>query len=403
MIEFGRACELIFEKTRVLGTEDKPIEKAVGYVLAQDVVSSINVSPFRNSAMDGFAVKSEWLVECSESHPITIPLGPTLYAGETVPQKVSGKQTIKVMTGARVPDDFDAVVPQEDTVFDQNEVRFIKPVPQGKHVREQGEDVARGQKLYSAGTILGRLDTGILAAIGLRSVPTYRKPSAIIVGTGDELTPPGEELTGDRIYDSNTFAILSMIEPFCGNAERVSRVPDRKDDVEKALCSSHDVIVASGGVSVGERDLVVDMAEACGWQSVFHKVKIKPGKPFYFAVRDSQLLFGLPGNPLAAIVTCAVFLIPALKKMSGFADYRLSPQPAALANDKPAKPGRVLIWPGFLKEESGRMVADFAAMKSTAALTTLQGSDGLIFRGSVNGRPENMSVGAIRWSDLLKL
>jgi molybdopterin molybdotransferase len=403
MIEFGQACKLIDEKTRILGTEEKLIEKAVGCVLARDVVSPINVSPFKNSAMDGFAVKSEWLSECSENNPIEIPLGPTLYAGETAPQDFSGKQTIKIMTGARVPDDFDAVIPIEDTDFDENEVRFSNSVPHGKHVRQQGEDIARGQKLFAAGKTFGRLDTGILAAIGLRTVLTYRKPSAIIIGTGDELTPPGEELTGDRIYDSNTFAIQSLIEPFCSSVERICRVPDRKDEVEKALCSSHDVIIASGGVSVGERDLVVDMAEACGWESVFHKVKIKPGKPFYFAVRDNQMLFGLPGNPLAAIVTCAVFLIPALKKMSGCADYRLSPQPATLVAGKPAKPGRILIWPGTIRRESSGMVADLSSMKSTAALTTLLGTDGLIIQGSVNGKPGDTSVGAVSWTDLLKL
>ncbi len=279
MIEFDEACELVFERINQLGTDQRLIEHSIGCVLAQDVVSPISVAPFRNSAMDGFAVKSEWLTECSEDSPRTIPIGPTSFAGESASHSVTNKQTAKVMTGARVPDGFDAVVPFEETEYSEDEVQFFRPTVPGRHVRQPGEDIARGQELYTRGAVLGRFDIGILATIGLRSVLTCRKPSIMIIGTGDELTNPGEELTGDRIYDSNTFTILSLVAPFCDQAERVCRVSDKKEELREALSSQHDVIVTSGGVSAGERDLVVDIAESCGWQRVFHKVHIKPGKP----------------------------------------------------------------------------------------------------------------------------
>ncbi len=401
MIQFAEACELIFTNSQRLGAEERPIEDAVGYILARDVVSPINVTPFRNSAMDGFAVKSEWLQDCGKSHPAVIPLGATSYAGDCASDDGADVCAMKVMTGARVSNRFDAVVPFEETEYDENEVRFFKPTSPGKHIREAGEDIVQGQKLFAEGATLGRLDVGILATIGLRRVSVYRKPSIAIIGTGDELTSPGEKLTGDRIYDSNTFAILSLVAPFCDQVDRICQVHDRKDDLLKVLDLQHDVIVTSGGVSAGERDLVIEMAESCGWQRVFHKVDIKPGKPVYFATRDRQVMFGLPGNPLSATVTAAVFLIPALKMMSGWTDYRLNPKSAVLASGEIRKPKRKLIWPGFITEEAGRTIARYSPKKSSAALTALLGTDGLIIQDVVNGTPANITVGTIPWNDIL--
>ena len=401
MIEFDEACKLIFENTNQLGTDQRLIEHTIGWVLAQDVVSPISVAPFRNSAMDGFAVKSEWLTECSKDSPKIIAIGPTSFAGESASRSASDKQTPKVMTGARVPDGFDAVVPFEETEYDENEVQFLRPAVPGRHVRQPGEDIARGQELYTRGAVLGQFDIGILATIGLRSVLTYRKPSIMIIGTGDELTNPGEELTGDRIYDSNTFTILSLVTPFCDQAERVCRVPDKKEKLREALSSQHDVIVTSGGVSAGERDLVVDIAESCGWQRVLHKVRIKPGKPVYFAVRGKQVLFGLPGNPLSAAVTCSVFVIPALKKMGGFANYRLRTKPAVLEQETNLKSKRKLIWPGFIRDEGSRKVARFSPKESSAALTALLGTDGLIIRDATDAGAGDVTVEVIPWSQIL--
>jgi molybdopterin molybdotransferase len=402
VIEFHKACELIFENTQRLGTEERLIEDAVGYVLAQDVVSAIDVAPFRNSAMDGFAIESDWLRECSTDSPRRIPIGSTSFAGDSAAADIADGKALKVMTGAYVPDRFDAVVPFEETEYTDDEVRFFRPIAPGQHIREAGEDIACGQKLFARETTLGQLDVGILAAVGLRSVVTYRKPSMMIIGTGDELTDPGDRLSDNRIYDSNTYTILSLVAPYCGHVERICHLPDKEEDLRRVLRSSHEVIVTSGGVSAGQRDLVVDIAEACGWQRVFHKVRIKPGKPAYFAVREKQLLFGLPGNALSAAVTCSVFLIPALKKMAGFADYRLRPRPAELAPGAVRKSGRKLIWPGFIKDEAGRTVASFSPKRSSAALTALLGTDGLIIQDATDAGSGGASVEVVPWSQILK-
>ncbi|UCC43692.1 MAG: molybdopterin molybdotransferase MoeA [Candidatus Zixiibacteriota bacterium] len=401
MIELQKACDLVFENTPVLGTQGRLIEESVGYVLAEDVISSINVAPFRNSAMDGFAVRSEWLAGCSDSNPCILPIGQTIFAGDAGQESVSGGRAVKVMTGAPVPDEFDAVVPFEHTEYNQTEVRFFGSIASGANVRPPGEDIAAGQKLYEKGTTLGRLDTGILATIGLRSVTTFRRPSLLVLGTGDEIISPGERLAVGKIYDANTFTLQALLTPLSASLHRVPAVQDRREELEKTLRSPHDVVVTSGGVSAGERDLVVKMAESAGWKTVFHKARIKPGKPIYFATKGKQLLFGLPGNPLSTAVTCSVFVIPALKKMTGRTDYHLQPQPAVLAPGGVRKSGRTLIWPGFIREEDGRTVVEFSPKKSSAAMTAVLNSDGLIVQSPTDGGAGDVTVQAIRWRDIL--
>jgi molybdopterin molybdotransferase len=403
MIEFEQACEHIFAHTRSLGTDNRLIEAAVGCVLARDITSPLNVSPFRNSAMDGFAVRSEWLSDCSESRPLTLLIGSTTFAGDSTTARPAALQAPKVMTGAIVPSEYDAVVPFEDTDYDDYRVTFRRPIAAGSHVRQPGEDIKVGQKLYSRGTVLGPLDMGILATVGMRTVSTYRRPSLLILGTGDELTNPGYNLDEGKIYDSNTFTLQALLSPFCEGIERVCGVRDREEQIESALNSTHNIIVTTGGVSAGERDLVVDMAEAAGWKRVFHKVRIKPGKPVYFAVRDRQLLFGLPGNPLSTAVTCSVFLIPALKKMIGVEDYRLRLKAARLAPEAIRRSGRKLIWPGLIREESGQTVAYFSPKKSSAALTAVMGTDGLVFQSATDENLEDVKVEVIPWDQILRL
>jgi molybdopterin molybdotransferase len=406
MIEFEQACEHIFSHTRSPGIEDCLIEAAVGKVLAEDITSPIDVSPFRNSAMDGFAVRSEWLSDCSESQPLTLFIGSTTFAGDAATPDAPASQVTrvsKVMTGAIVPEECDAVVPFEDTDYDEQKVTFCRPVAPGAHIRLPGEDITRGRKLYSKGYTLGPLDIGVLATVGMRTVATYRRPSLLILGTGDELTNPGDDLAPGKIYDSNTFTLQALVSPFCERVERVCGVRDREEEIARALDSSHDIIVTTGGVSAGERDLVVDMAEAAGWKRIFHKVRIKPGKPVYFATRNKQLLFGLPGNPLSTAVTCSVFLIPALKKMIGLKDYRLPLQPARLAPEAIRKSGRKLIWPGMIRDEAGQIEASFSPKKSSAALTALMGTDGLVFQSATDDNRKDVKVEVIPWDHILRL
>jgi molybdopterin molybdotransferase len=401
MIELEEASTLLFENIHTIGIEERRIEEAVGCALAEDIASSIDVSPFRNSAMDGFAVTSSWLADCSNENPLSLPYSRTIFAGDSVVPADAGEEPVKVMTGARVPDGYDAVVPIEDAEYDGKTVRFFNPVAPGRHVREAGEDISRGQLLFKRGSVLSRLDIGILATIGLPSVQTYRKPSLVVIGTGNELVDPGETLPEGKIYDSNSYTIAALASPYCGEVECIHRVPDRQEELRKVLASQHDVIVTTGGVSVGDRDYVVEMAESSGWRRIFHTVHIKPGKPVYFAVRGKQVLLGLPGNALSSTVTCCLFLIPALKKMSGFAQYRLQRDSVFLTPEEFRKCKRLLIWPGSIHEENGRKLARYSPKTSSAALTALKDTHGLIIQNCKKPESEDARVDFISWSQIL--
>jgi len=398
MIDYKKAEELILGTCVPLGTESLPIEEAIGRVLTDDIISPINVSPFRNSAMDGFAVDSRQLEHCSSDKPVTLPVAATLFAGSTLKPNYDRSVAVKVMTGGPVPNEYDSVVMVEKTRFDDQTVTFESPSPPGMNVRDAGEDIARGELLFSAGQRLGVLDIGLLAGIGLKDIPVNKQPSVLIVTTGDELQVPGQPLSSGKIYNSNKYTILSMIRDLCQPPDIVSCVSDRFDDLVSNLDRDYDVIITSGGVSAGDRDLVVSAAGKCGWRQIFHKVSVKPGKPVFFAQRDHRMLFGLPGNPLSAAVTCAVFVLPALKRMSGCHDHRLVLAPALLHKCLPRKGDRMLIWPGRIWSENSEVLATYSEKKSSAALSALRGSDGLIFQQKRSESDDiSLDVKVVKW------
>jgi molybdopterin molybdotransferase len=400
MISFNEATRLIADNVSVRRRVRRAISDTVGYILAEDVVSDINVVSFRNAAMDGFAVRSEWLSACSEARPLSLPYHDTAFAGDSERAGFNEGVAVKIMTGAPVPDGYDAVVRFEDTKYDDREVEFHSPVGPRANVREPGEDIKQGQKLFARGDRLGRLDIGILASIGVEEVWIREHPSILVATTGNELLPPGLPLKPGMLYNSNLYTMRAMVAPFGRSIQLEAAVGDSGDQLKKIMEHDADVIITSGGVSAGERDLVIGAAEAAGFESLLHKVHIKPGKPFYFAKREQQLLFGLPGNPLSTAVTCTVFVMPALKKMCGWPDYALSPVPARLSPDSVHKSGRMLIWPGTFKHVSGEIIAEFSDKRSSAALSALLGTDGLIIQSDTDdGAPSKIEV--IPWNQIL--
>lgn len=402
MQSLEQAIKKIDSNVEILGTAQRAIAEAVDYTLSGDIVSAVSVLPFRNSQMDGFAIRSEWIASCSKDHPVSLSVGSVIFAGESLPETSDSDKAARIMTGAPVPDEYDTVVKFEDTVYDENQVVFKQPSPVGANIRLPGEDIEKGQKLFSSGHRLRSLDIGILASVGLQEVSVYRKPRVMMVSTGDEVMLPGETLGFGQIYNSNRSTVASMVKPFVESIETTPIIKDNPEALRKAIDGSHDIIITSGGVSAGDRDYVISAAESCGWTPIFHKARIKPGKPIFFARRGNQLLFGLPGNPLSTAVTCAVFLIPALKKIAGRQDYLLRRQPANLAQAAFRKGGRLLIWPGTIRNTDDALVAEFSEKKSSAALTALLGSDGLIFQDTWDGNMDTPpGVSVVRWQQLL--
>lgn len=397
MISYQEALAIVADNVDLIGESSVPIENAAGSVTASEVVSGINVCPFRNSAMDGFAVSSASL----KSIPVTLTIAGTIYAGDNHHNSAECTSAVKVMTGAPVPDQFDTVVRFEDTEYDANHVTITEAIKAGANVRMPGEDIAEGDRILSAGESIHPLHTGILASIGLDKVRVYKKPRVIVIGTGNEVIAPGQPLKPGQVYNSNSYSIASMIGPFCSEMKVIHSVSDDSDSLRSVLDNDFDVIVTSGGVSAGERDLLPGVAGEVGFESLFHKVSIKPGKPILFARRNKQLLFGLPGNPLSTVVTCATFVLPALKKMIGIDRYMIEKLPALLSADSVRKSGRTVIWPGKIIEIGSELRAEYSPQKSSAALSAVMNSDGLIFQTASGEENQTPLIEVARWHQIL--
>ena len=315
LLTLEEAQELVLERVRPLATEPVSIGEAIRRVVAEDVQARVDLPPFASSAMDGFAVRSSDL-------PGTLRIAGESAAGRPYEGQLEPGSAVAISTGAVVPADADAVVPVELVVQSENTVGSSEPLRSGAHVRPRGGDVASGEVVMSAGVMLTPARLAAVAAAGVATVECRRRPRVGILATGSELVAPGEPLRAGQIYETNSLmldAALSgagaeiVTEPAAADDEAVLR-----EALERGLAC--DVLVTSGGVSVGEHDLVRAVERELGVEEVFWRVSIKPGKPVSFGVRGDTLVFGLPGNPVSALVGCELFVKPALRALQGVAD-----------------------------------------------------------------------------------
>ncbi|HKS77880.1 MAG TPA: gephyrin-like molybdotransferase Glp [Gaiellaceae bacterium] len=315
LLTLEEAQELVLERVRPLDTEPVPIGAAIRRVTAQDVQARVDLPPFASSAMDGFAVRSADL-------PGTLRIVGEAAAGRPYEERLEPGCAVAISTGAVVPADADAVVPVERVVQSANTVEISEAARTGAHVRPRGGDVASGEVVMRAGTMLTPARLAAVAAAGVATVECRRRPRVGILATGSELVAPGEPLRAGQIYETNGLMLDASLS--AAGADTVTE-PSAADDetvlreaLERGLAC--DVLVTSGGVSVGEHDLVRAVERELGVEEVFWRVSIKPGKPVSFGVRGDTLVFGLPGNPVSALVGCELFVKPALRGLQGVAE-----------------------------------------------------------------------------------
>jgi molybdopterin molybdotransferase len=317
LLAIDDALALVVARAAPLGAEEVALGDAPGRVLAEDVAAVIALPPFTNSAMDGYAVRAADL-------PGTLPVAGESAAGAPYGATLRAGEAVTISTGAIVPDGADAIVPVEDTVREGGAVAVGAPVAPGAFVRRAGSDVGRGERVLTAGTRLGPAQIGAAAAAGHGTLRCARRPRVAVVTVGDELRPPGTDLSAGQIYDANRPMLAAAL---AGAGALVSQVPVAADTAaahRAALAEAleHDVVISSGGVSVGEHDLVRGAARDLGVQELFWRVKLRPGKPLSFGVRDATLVFGLPGNPVSTLVCFELFVRPALLALQGVQDAR---------------------------------------------------------------------------------
>jgi len=297
-------------------TETLPIREALDRVLAEDIVSPIDVPSHTNSAMDGYAVRA---ADLPAEGVRAFPVPGTSWAGRPWLTPIEPGQAVQIMTGGMMPDGADTVVMQEQVERDDDTVRIGSGHKPGQNVRAAGEDLAAGQPVFTAGKHLGSADIGVLASIGLGDIRVFRRLRVAFFSTGDELRAVGELLGPGEIHDSNRYTLYGMLKKLNVEIIDMGVVRDRRDQIEQAFndaAASADAIITSGGVSVGEADFVKETLEKLG-RMVFWKIAMKPGRPVTFGHINDAVFFGLPGNPVSVMVTFLVFVRQALLKMTG--------------------------------------------------------------------------------------
>jgi molybdopterin molybdotransferase len=317
LLTVDEALRLVLEHVRPLSSERVPTADAAGRILAEPALAAVDLPPFDSSAMDGFAVRAADV-------PGRLPVRERIAAGRPSPRGLEPGEAMAIATGGAVPAGADAVVPIEYVVDDGNQIEIGEPVEPGASVRPQGGDVRRGEPVLPAGARLQAGRLGALAAAGVAEVVCARRPRAAVLVTGTELRPPGAELEPGQIYEANSAVVTAQLTSAGAEAERLSPVADEPEAHREALERGleADVLVTTGGVSVGPHDLVRGIGAELGVEEVFWRVAVKPGKPLWFGVRGNTLVFGLPGNPVSVLVSFELFVRPAVLALQGASEPR---------------------------------------------------------------------------------
>jgi len=326
LLTFEEAQRLILERARPLPAERVRLEDAAGRVLAATATALVDLPPFPSSAMDGYAVRAL-------DTPGVLPVVARIAAGRPAPRELRPGEAMAIATGGVVPDGADAVIPIEYVVEHDNGVEIPEPVPPGDNVRPRGGDLRAGDAVVERGRVLGPAQLGALAAAGVAEVACGPRPRASVVTTGTELRSPGEELGPGEVYEANGLILAAQLRSAGALPERLAVVADDEEAHREALgrALESEVLVTSGGVSVGPHDLVRRIEAELGVEEVFWRVAVKPGKPVSFGVRGRTLVFGLPGNPVSSLVGFELFVRPALLALQGHADPLPRFEPGRLA------------------------------------------------------------------------
>ena len=375
MIDYEKALSLVLLSAESMPVGRVRLEDTLGYVLARPLTASFDLPRFDHSAMDGYGIRVADLAGAGKHSPRSLPVARTIYAGNSLGGRLQKGTAVKLMTGAWLPLGVDAVVMQEYCRQKGDEVLIAYSPKPGENIRKRGEEFKKGALVLDAGTQLTPPAVGLLATFGNSSVEVYRKPAVSILTIGDELLTPGARCRGGMIYDSNTYTLAAALKGM-GIAE--ISLNQLKDDrrklrtsLEKELDNS-DVILTVGGVSVGELDLVKEILSNLGVEQIFWKAAIKPGKPVMFGryvpskhakksgkpdpKQRAKLVFGLPGNPVAALLAFQQLVKPALHKMTGLKEPRMIILPARLAAPRNKKAGRLEWVRGVVRFKDGKIM-----------------------------------------------
>jgi molybdenum cofactor synthesis domain-containing protein len=354
--------------------ERVPLEHASGRVLAETLTSRADVPPFARAAMDGYAVRAGDTAGASRTTPRTLRCIEKVFTGQLAVQTVGPGQCIEIATGAPMPAGADAVVIVEDTDSDDDDVRIFGQVSASQNIGRQGADIQKGQTVLTPGTIFNASRVGAVAALGLTDVAVFAKPRVAILSTGNEIVEPGQPLAPGQIYDINRFTIAAVVAEHGGVPVPYRIAADTIEDLSRSVdeCLEQDVLVFSGGSSVGERDLILDVITAKG-EMLFHGIAVKPGKPTAFGRIAGKPFFGMPGYPSSCLSNAHVLVAPALRRMAHLPDQIIRSIALPLTARVVSTPGRHQFY--TVRIENGSAVPAF---KASGDITSMSRADGYI-------------------------
>lgn len=402
------AINAILDTITQLNTETIPTVDGLNRILPEPVYADINLPPFANSSMDGYAIRSQDVQGATPDTPISLLTVMDIPAGTAPTQTLQTGETARIMTGAPLPEGANAVIPVEDTdarweIDDtqlQKTVKFFRQVDGGAYVRPIGEDIKKGDLIFEAGTRLRPQEIGVLVSLGKSQIDVIRQPRVAIISTGDELVGIDEQLTAGKIRDSNTYTLYGLISEYGGIPIRLPVAKDTPEAIRNlfhsALQHQPDMIISSAGVSVGAADFIRAILEEMGTVD-FWRINLRPGKPLAYGQVSDIPFFGLPGNPVSAMVTFDVLVRPALDKQAGRIDHPLYIN--ALLEEDIRSDGRRSFIRVKLSHRDGNFYATTTGTQSSGALMSMVHADGLmIIPEDIDG----VSAGAMLKVRLLK-
>lgn len=359
----------------------KPILESLGYVLAEDITSNLDIPLFDKSPLDGYAIRAEDTENASSNNPVTLEVIDYVPAGYVSDKTIKQGQAIRIMTGAKIPNGANVIVKFEDTDFTETEVKIYKKYDRNSNIIKKAEDIKKGDKILKKGSLIDAPEIGILATLGCGYVKVFRKPKVAVISTGDELVEIGRLLEDGKIMNSNSYFIAAQIKKLGAKPVILGVCKDKLKDIKKAVSSAlewADMVITTGGVSVGDRDLVKDVFRELEAQPLFWRVKMKPGSPMVAAKYKNKFLIGLSGNPAAAYITFELFVRPIILKQMGRCDFRLKKVKSTLKS----KFSKVRNQDRFVRAktvyENGKFYTYLPKQHSSGIVSSLSGTNSLL-------------------------
>ncbi|HTS16033.1 MAG TPA: gephyrin-like molybdotransferase Glp [Verrucomicrobiae bacterium] len=402
MLTVTEARDIILVATRSRAGVAVPLADALDCVLASDVASTINLPLWDNSSVDGYAVRAADVSDANENNPIHLRVIAEVPAGSSTNATIEPQTCSRIFTGAPIPEGADAVVMQEDThPHHEGYIAVTESVDPGDNIRRAGNDVASGDVVLRAGTLVGPPQLGLAAALGSTQLTIHPRPRVGVLVTGAEIIEPGRPLRAGQIYDANSYAVTALVKQAGCEPVELGIADDTREDLNEKIdygLSECDAVITVGGVSVGEHDLVKDVLTQLGCEQKFWKIAMRPGKPFVFATREPKLVFGLPGNPVSAAVTFLMLVRPALQKMRGLTDIDLPTLSAEAAEDFVNTGDRVHYMRASLQRHGDKWLVKPMPNQGAHALASFAGADCLVEVPESATIPSGQSVRTIRLS-----